>query len=200
MLPVRLDFFMGAAAGVRYQVHLGIDLMDKLLSLRAYRYVVVLVNLIIQFQEYPSMNISMQYPYMAVPVGGISMLINSLRVMVAGELMESGGISGAATEETAAVRAVSIPAMIRKGNHKGFAAAVQAAGGSIGVIMVTALAIGMLTPQLGICLFISCNIAQIPLTEILKYNFPFLLVMIGVLVLMTYVPAIVMIIPNLYGG
>ena len=93
--------FMGAAAGVRYQVHLGIDLMDKLLSPRAYRYVVVLVNLIIQiflimiiywgfkilgiiqYQESPSMNISMKYPYLAVPVGGIFMLINSLRIMVA---------------------------------------------------------------------------------------------------------------------
>jgi len=29
-----------------------------------------------------------------------------------------------------------------------------------GVIMVTTLAIGMLTPPLGICLFISCNIAK----------------------------------------
>lgn len=93
--------FMGAAAGVRYQVHLGIDLMDKLLSPPVYRWVVVLVNLIIQvfllmiiywgfkilgiiqFQESPSMHISMQYPYMAVPVGGIFMLINSLRVMLA---------------------------------------------------------------------------------------------------------------------
>jgi TRAP-type C4-dicarboxylate transport system permease small subunit len=93
--------FMGAAAGVRYQVHLGIDLMDKLLSPAAYRIVVVLVNLIIQifllviiywgftilgiirFQESPSMHISMRYPYMAVPVGGIFMLINSLRVMTA---------------------------------------------------------------------------------------------------------------------
>jgi TRAP-type C4-dicarboxylate transport system permease small subunit len=93
--------FMGAAAGVRYQIHLGIDLMDKLLSPGAYRWVVVLVNLIIQifllmivywgfkilgiiqFQESPSMHISMRYPYMAVPVGGIFMLINSLRIMVA---------------------------------------------------------------------------------------------------------------------
>lgn len=92
--------FMGAAAGVRYQVHLGIDLMDKLLSPPVYRWVVVLVNLIIQvfllmiiywgfkilgiiqFQESPSMHISMRYPYMAVPVGGIFMLINSLRVML----------------------------------------------------------------------------------------------------------------------
>ncbi|WP_372683459.1 TRAP transporter small permease [Desulfosarcina sp.] len=93
--------FMGAAAGVRYQAHLGIDLMDKLLPPEAYRWVVVLVNLIIQifllmiiywgfkilgiiqFQESASMHISMRYPYMAVPVGGIFMLINSLRIMVA---------------------------------------------------------------------------------------------------------------------
>ena len=93
--------FIGSAAGVRYQVHLGIDLMDKLLPPAAYRVVVVLVNLImqafllmiiywgfkilgvIQYQESPSMHISMRYPYMAVPVGGILMFINSLRIMVA---------------------------------------------------------------------------------------------------------------------
>jgi len=93
--------FIGAAAGVRYQVHLGIDLMDKILSPVAYRVTVVMVNLIIQifllviiywgfkilgviqFQQSPSMHISMRYPYMAVPTGAIFMLINSLRVMVA---------------------------------------------------------------------------------------------------------------------
>ena len=57
----------------------------------------------------------------------------------------------------------------------------------------------MLTPPLGICLFISCNIAQIQLSEIIRFIVPFLAVMIGVLLLMTYVPDIVMFIPNLYG-
>ena len=93
--------FIGAAAGVRYQVHLGIDLMDKLLPAALYRLVVVVGNLIIQvfllviifwgfkilgiirLQVSPSMHISMCYPYLAVPVGGIFMLINSLRVMLA---------------------------------------------------------------------------------------------------------------------
>jgi C4-dicarboxylate transporter DctM subunit len=65
-----------------------------------------------------------------------------------------------------------------------------------GVVMVVALAIGMLTPPLGICLFIACNIARIPMTEILKYITPFLAVMIGVLLLITYLPGIVMFIPN----
>jgi len=93
--------FMGAAAGVRYQVHLGIDLMEKILPAGSYRIVVIIVNLIIQvfllmiiywgfkilgiiqFQESPSMHISMRYPYMAVPMGAIFMLINSLRITVA---------------------------------------------------------------------------------------------------------------------
>ncbi|MFP4348847.1 MAG: TRAP transporter small permease [Desulfococcaceae bacterium] len=93
--------FVGAAAGVRYQVHLGIDLPPLLLSEKACRVVVVLVNLVIQvflvviaywgirilgiikFQVSPSMQISMLYPYLAVPVGSILMLINSLRITVA---------------------------------------------------------------------------------------------------------------------
>lgn len=92
--------FMGAAAGVRYQVHLGIDLLDKILSPQQYKWVVVVMNLIIQifllviiywgftilgvikFQESPSMHISMRYPYMAVPVGAVFMFINSVRIMV----------------------------------------------------------------------------------------------------------------------
>jgi len=66
-----------------------------------------------------------------------------------------------------------------------------------GVVMVTSLAIGMLTPPLGICLFISCNIADIQLSEIVTYIFPFLAIMIGLLLLITYVPDLVMFIPNL---
>jgi C4-dicarboxylate transporter DctM subunit len=68
-----------------------------------------------------------------------------------------------------------------------------------GVIMVTALAIGMLTPPLGICLFIACNIAEIQISEIIRYIVPFLVVMIALLLLMTYIPDIVMVIPNLFG-
>jgi TRAP-type C4-dicarboxylate transport system permease small subunit len=37
---------------------------------------------IVQFQESASMHISMRYPYLAVPVGAVLMLINSLRVSV----------------------------------------------------------------------------------------------------------------------
>ncbi len=69
-----------------------------------------------------------------------------------------------------------------------------------GVVMVVALAIGMLTPPLGICLFIACNIAEIPMSEIIKYLFWPLAIMIGCLFVITYVPWTVMYIPSLYGG
>lgn len=68
-----------------------------------------------------------------------------------------------------------------------------------GVVMVTALAIGMLTPPLGICLFISCNIADIPLSEIIKYVMPLLVIMIACLFLITFVPDLVMFIPDMMG-
>ena len=68
-----------------------------------------------------------------------------------------------------------------------------------GVVMVTALAIGMLTPPLGICLFISCNIAGIPLSQIIRHVVPLLVIMIACLVLITFVPDLVMFLPNLFG-
>ena len=90
--------FIGAAVGIRYRVHLGIDLLEKMVSAHTYRYLAVGVNLIIQifltlvvyqgydilnvvhFQKSASMGISMTYPYAAVPVGALLMLINSLRL------------------------------------------------------------------------------------------------------------------------
>lgn len=45
------------------------------------------------------------------------------------------GISGSAAADTAAIGAIVIPAMIRQGYPAGFAAAVVAAGGAIGVII-----------------------------------------------------------------
>ena len=90
--------FLGSAAGVRYQVHLGIDVLEKIVGPDVFRYVVALINVvtqiflvfviywgftlltIVRFQTSPSMLIPMTYPYAAVPVGAIFMLINSLRV------------------------------------------------------------------------------------------------------------------------
>lgn len=67
-----------------------------------------------------------------------------------------------------------------------------------GVIVTTNLCIGMVTPPLGVTLFVSCSISGQSMASILKPLAPMLLGMIGVLFLITYVPATVLFVPNLF--
>jgi C4-dicarboxylate transporter DctM subunit len=66
-----------------------------------------------------------------------------------------------------------------------------------GVVMVTNLAIGMLTPPLGLCLFVSCNIADAKMSEVMKPILPFLAATVTVLMLVTYFPQLSLWLPNL---
>ncbi len=67
-----------------------------------------------------------------------------------------------------------------------------------GVMIVTNLAIGMLTPPLGICLMVSSSIAQSKILEISKAIIPFLLIMIFDLLLITFVPFFTTLLPSIY--
>ncbi|MFA6507006.1 MAG: TRAP transporter large permease, partial [Treponemataceae bacterium] len=66
-----------------------------------------------------------------------------------------------------------------------------------GVIMVVNLAIGLFTPPVGVCLFIACGIAEISIADTVRAFIPFFLAMVVVLLLITYIPALVMFLPNL---
>ena len=65
-----------------------------------------------------------------------------------------------------------------------------------GVVIVLNMMIGLSTPPFGMLLFIVSGISGTPLKIIIKEIFPMLLVLIGVLFLITYIPEIVMFIPN----
>lgn len=69
-----------------------------------------------------------------------------------------------------------------------------------GIIVAINLTIGMITPPVGISLFIGATIARIPAERLALANMPFLLVSIAVLLIITFVPALVMFLPDLYGG
>ncbi|MFO7887282.1 MAG: TRAP transporter large permease [Eubacteriales bacterium] len=69
----------------------------------------------------------------------------------------------------------------------------------LGVFMTMNLAIGMATPPVGLNLFVACNISGVTLNEISRKVLPFLLVSIIVLMLVTYIPAISLFLPNLLG-
>ncbi|GFN21707.1 TRAP transporter large permease [Thermanaeromonas sp. C210] len=59
-----------------------------------------------------------------------------------------------------------------------------------GLIMVINLTIGLLTPPVGTALYVACNISGLPLLTLSRAVLKFLAVMLVVLFLMTYVPAL----------
>ncbi len=67
----------------------------------------------------------------------------------------------------------------------------------MGVIIVTNLAIGMLTPPLGICLIVSCGISKNSIIEVSKAIVPFLAALIIDLMIITFWSPITMFIPSL---
>ncbi|MEQ8292238.1 MAG: TRAP transporter large permease [Roseovarius sp.] len=68
-----------------------------------------------------------------------------------------------------------------------------------GIIVAINLTIGMITPPVGISLFIGATIAKISPERLALSNMPFLLVSILVLLIITFVPGLVMVLPDLYG-
>ena len=67
-----------------------------------------------------------------------------------------------------------------------------------GIIMVVNLAIGFITPPLGINLFVSARVGNVPLEVVTRGIIPFIIVMLTCLMLVTYVPQLSMFVPNLF--
>lgn len=66
-----------------------------------------------------------------------------------------------------------------------------------GLIMVINLAIGQITPPIGMNLFVAANISGVKIEKIVAQVIPFLIVLIADLMLFTYVPKIITILPDL---
>ena len=68
-----------------------------------------------------------------------------------------------------------------------------------GLLMVVNLAIGFITPPLGVNLFVTCGIAKISLEDISKAILPWVFLMMVLLMLLTFVPSISLALPRLLG-
>ena len=66
-----------------------------------------------------------------------------------------------------------------------------------GIIMVLNLMIGLLTPPVGLVLYIIADIADTPFEQVVRATLPFLIPLIAVLFLLTYWPYIVLILPRI---
>ena len=65
-----------------------------------------------------------------------------------------------------------------------------------GVVMVLNLMIGQVTPPFGVCLFVISDVGKVKLDRLYRSILPFLIPLILVLFLCTYVPSIVTFLPN----
>jgi tripartite ATP-independent transporter DctM subunit len=68
-----------------------------------------------------------------------------------------------------------------------------------GILLVFNLSLGTITPPVGPILFTGCKVSGISIDSVVKTLLPFFLVIFGVLMLVTYIPAISMTIPELMG-
>ncbi|WP_141334109.1 TRAP transporter large permease [Paenibacillus sp. tmac-D7] len=70
----------------------------------------------------------------------------------------------------------------------------------LGVIIVVNLTIGMITPPLGVCLFVTSSIAKVNLAQMVRPLLPQFLVLLVVLIIITYFPQVSLFLPHLFGG
>ena len=67
-----------------------------------------------------------------------------------------------------------------------------------GIVMIVNLAMGMITPPFGVNLFMVSQVANISIERLLKYTALFVLVMIGNIMILSYIPSISMWLPEFF--
>ncbi|MBT5013511.1 MAG: TRAP transporter large permease subunit, partial [Rhodospirillaceae bacterium] len=70
----------------------------------------------------------------------------------------------------------------------------------LGVIMVVNMEIGMITPPVGLNLFVTAGVAQMSVMNVVKAAMPFVAIMFVFLIMVTYIPWISTWMPTLFMG
>ncbi len=69
----------------------------------------------------------------------------------------------------------------------------------LGIIMVVNMEIGLITPPVGLNLFVTSAVTGMPVTQVIRAAMPWLMILLGFLVIVTYVPSVSMGLPRLLG-
>ncbi|MDG4594881.1 MAG: TRAP transporter large permease [Candidatus Contendobacter sp.] len=67
----------------------------------------------------------------------------------------------------------------------------------LGIIMTVNMEIGMITPPVGLNLFVTSGITGMPLWDVVKAAMPWLMVMLSFLIIVTYIPQVSLFLPRL---
>lgn len=68
-----------------------------------------------------------------------------------------------------------------------------------GIMFIMNLGIGSVTPPVGSCLFVGCRVGNVSISGVTKYIIPLFISMVIALFVITFVPAISLSLPNLFG-
>jgi C4-dicarboxylate transporter DctM subunit len=66
----------------------------------------------------------------------------------------------------------------------------------LGIIMTVNMEIGMITPPVGLNLFVTSGIAGLPVTKVIRAALPWLVVLLAALIIVTYVPWVTLVLPQ----
>jgi TRAP-type C4-dicarboxylate transport system permease large subunit len=69
-----------------------------------------------------------------------------------------------------------------------------------GIIIMVNLGIGLITPPVGSVLFVGAAVSKLSIETVVKAMMPFFLILLGMLAVVTYVPAVSMWLPRLLGA
>ena len=116
---------------------------------------------------------------MDLPVWGFLLVLNVL-LLIAGNFMEP-------TSVVLIVTPIIFPIAMKMGIDPIH----------LGVLMVVNMQIGLVTPPVGLNLFVTSGVAGLSLEDTIRASFPWLIVLLGMLMLITFVPWISLVIPEL---
>ncbi|NWO10650.1 TRAP transporter large permease [Chromohalobacter salexigens] len=158
--------------------------VDTVLTSGSLMLLVGLANLfgwILTSQQIPQMIADQILGFSANPI--VVILILNLILLVVGTFME-----------TIAALIILFPALL------GVATGVGMDPVHFGLMAVLNLMIGLTTPPLGVCLFVVSGIGKLPMLRVARAIVPFLICNLVVLLLVSYVPALSLWLPNLLMG
>jgi C4-dicarboxylate transporter DctM subunit len=69
-----------------------------------------------------------------------------------------------------------------------------------GIMVIANLGVGYVTPPVGTCLYVACSISKEPLERVIRPLVPLLLVMVGMLAVVAFVPELTLVVPRLLYG
>ena len=68
-----------------------------------------------------------------------------------------------------------------------------------GILIAANVGIGMITPPVGICLFVACGISDVQIGKVVNPLLPFLILLFISLVIITIFPKVTLLLPQIFG-